>query len=153
MHPRDPRAPRATVLIPLALVVIAAGACTNAPAQSASASPPQQEVPSAELVTPVTPVTPAPATGEVPASVVEAARAELAKSVGADAAGAAEIVTAAAVDWPDSSLGCPQPDMMYLQVITPGYQVVLEVDGRQYDVRASTAGGVMLCEPGKVPAG
>lgn len=30
-----------------------------------------------------------------------------------------------AVQWPDSSLGCPQPGMMYTQVVTPGYQVTL----------------------------
>lgn len=30
-----------------------------------------------------------------------------------------------AVKWPDSSLGCPQPGMMYMQVVTPGFLVKL----------------------------
>ena len=29
------------------------------------------------------------------------------------------------VQWPDSSLGCPEPGMMYGQMITPGYQITL----------------------------
>ncbi|MCX7706544.1 MAG: hypothetical protein N2204_00860, partial [Anaerolineae bacterium] len=33
------------------------------------------------------------------------------------------------VDWPDASLGCPEPGKMYAQVITPGYQVMLQVRG------------------------
>jgi len=37
------------------------------------------------------------------------------------------------VQWPDSSLGCPQPGMMYLQVITPGFRVVLTVNGKDYE--------------------
>jgi hypothetical protein len=91
--------------------------------------------------------------GEVPPAVLAAAKAELATIVGADAAAGATVVTAEAVEWPDSSLGCPQPDMMYLQVITPGYQVVFEVDGVQYDIRATESGSVMVCEPGKPVGG
>jgi len=36
-----------------------------------------------------------------------------------------EVVEYEAVEWNDSSLGCPKPGQMYLQVITPGYRVVL----------------------------
>lgn len=35
-------------------------------------------------------------------------------------------------DWPDSSLGCPEPGRAYLQVITPGHRVILAAGGRQY---------------------
>ena len=41
----------------------------------------------------------------------------------------------------DSSLDCPQPGMSYLQVITPGYRVLLEADGRRFDVRTSGGQG------------
>ncbi len=34
--------------------------------------------------------------------------------------------------WNDSSLGCPQPGHQYLQVITDGYRLTLEHEGRQY---------------------
>jgi len=41
------------------------------------------------------------------------------------------IATVEAMNWPDAALGCPQPDMIYAAVITPGYRVVLEtVDAR-----------------------
>lgn len=33
--------------------------------------------------------------------------------------------SAEAVNWPDTSLGCPEPGKMYAQVITPGYRIVL----------------------------
>ena len=36
------------------------------------------------------------------------------------------------VDWSDSSLGCSEPDMMYAQVITPGYRVILAVGDEEY---------------------
>jgi len=34
------------------------------------------------------------------------------------------LIEAKAVEWSDTSLGCPKPGMMYAQVITPGYRVV-----------------------------
>jgi hypothetical protein len=37
------------------------------------------------------------------------------------------------VEWPDSSLGCPQPGMDYLQVITPGYLIRLEANVQMYE--------------------
>jgi len=48
-----------------------------------------------------------------------------------------EIVSVESVEFRDSSLGCPQPGMAYLQVITPGYQVLLRLDGQVYDYRVS----------------
>lgn len=52
-----------------------------------------------------------------------------------------EIVSVEAVNFSDSSLGCPQPDMSYLQVITPGHKVIAKVPGSDelFDVRI--AGG------------
>ena len=37
------------------------------------------------------------------------------------------------VEWPDTSLGCSKPDRMYAQVITPGFKLVFEYQGRQYE--------------------
>lgn len=55
-----------------------------------------------------------------------------------------------AVEWPDSSLGCPQPDTMYMQVITPGYQITLtDATGTVYDVHTGSNANVpmLLCTP------
>lgn len=56
-------------------------------------------------------------------------------------------------DFSDSSLGCPQPNIRYLQVITPGYQIQLEAGGQQYDYRTNLTGTrVTLCtNPGGFP--
>lgn len=37
------------------------------------------------------------------------------------------------VTWSDSSLGCPEPGMNYLQRLTDGVLVVLEADGQRYE--------------------
>lgn len=41
------------------------------------------------------------------------------------------VVDVQAVIWPDMSLGCPQPDQMYAQVLVPGYRIVVEAAGEQ----------------------
>jgi hypothetical protein len=50
-----------------------------------------------------------------------------------------------AVQWPDASLGCPQPGMMYAQVVTPGYQIILAAKDREYAYHANLD-KVLLCE-------
>ncbi len=37
--------------------------------------------------------------------------------------------------WPDPSLGMPEPGMMYAQMLTEGFRVVLLVDGKMYEYR------------------
>jgi len=52
-----------------------------------------------------------------------------------------------AKEFSDTSLGCPQPDMMYAQVITPGYEVLFTYDGTTYDYRVAEEGEtVTLCD-------
>jgi len=55
------------------------------------------------------------------------------------------VVDIEAVEWPDSSMGCPQPGMSYLQVITPGYKIVLEVNGEEYTYHTGTS-AFILCK-------
>ena len=56
-----------------------------------------------------------------------------------------QILSIQSVVWNDSSLGCPEKGMMYLQVLTPGYQVLLQAQGRQYDYRTDEAGTFKIC--------
>ncbi|MBI3943224.1 MAG: hypothetical protein HY326_09445 [Chloroflexi bacterium] len=50
------------------------------------------------------------------------------------------------VEWRDSSLGCPEPGKMYLQVITPGYRVVLQKDGETIEVHTDKSGErIVIC--------
>ena len=36
-------------------------------------------------------------------------------------------------DWPDTSLGFPEEGKAYAQVITPGFVIILEANGRLYE--------------------
>ena len=49
------------------------------------------------------------------------------------------------VDWPDASLGCSSPGMLYAQVITPGYKITLEGRGKAY-IYHSDFKRVISCE-------
>ena len=55
------------------------------------------------------------------------------------------VVSVAAVEWRDSSVGCPQPGMSYLTVITPGHKVMLQVDGQTYAVHEAK-GRALVCK-------
>jgi hypothetical protein len=55
------------------------------------------------------------------------------------------LVAVEPVDWSDTSLGCPQPGMMYAQVITPGFRVVLEAEGERYQYHTDRDRGIVLC--------
>jgi hypothetical protein len=57
-----------------------------------------------------------------------------------------KLISEEAIDFSDSSLGCPKPGMAYMQVITPGYKVALEYKGKTYDVRIAGGRG-LICEP------
>jgi hypothetical protein len=80
-----------------------------------------------------------------------AAVADLAGRLGVDAAGI-EVLEARLVTWPDSSLGCPEPGMMYLQVLTPGALVVLEAGGQPYRYHAGAGGQPFHCPEGRATA-
>ncbi|HHQ15070.1 MAG TPA: hypothetical protein ENK16_08560 [Chromatiales bacterium] len=64
------------------------------------------------------------------------ARAVVAERLGL-AASDVTVISVEARDFPDSSLGCPEPGMSYAQVITAGYRVLTEADGRRFDVRVA----------------
>jgi hypothetical protein len=55
-------------------------------------------------------------------------------------------VEATEVEWSDSSLGCPQPGMDYLQVITPGYRILLEANATQYEYHSNRDAYFVFCE-------
>jgi len=87
-------------------------------------------------------------------AVVRLAREDLAGRLGL-APEAIELVSIEVVEWSDTSLGCPQPGMMYAQVITPGFRVVLETEGEKYAYHTDREGQVTLCKPemdGEIPS-
>ncbi|HET7009753.1 MAG TPA: hypothetical protein VFI11_03170 [Anaerolineales bacterium] len=49
------------------------------------------------------------------------------------------------VEWPDTSLGCPQAGVAYAQVIMPGYRIRLEAAGETYVVHTDAGGLTVIC--------
>jgi len=50
------------------------------------------------------------------------------------------------IDWPDGSLGCPQPGMAYTQAIVNGYMIILQVDGASHEYHGRAGADPFLCE-------
>jgi hypothetical protein len=92
----------------------------------------------------------APVVGEIPDSILSAARADLAAKLDV-AAESIMVRESAAVVWNDGALGCPRPGQVYTQALEPGYRLILEHEGRQYDYRATEHGYLLLCELPTLP--
>lgn len=56
-----------------------------------------------------------------------------------------EVVSVEEVMWRSSALGCEKPGEMYLQVITPGYKIVLSAAGQPYEYHTDTQGNFVQC--------
>jgi hypothetical protein len=137
-------------------------ATTEAPTPPPTAQPtPSPTGLPTELVEPVSPVPSAMPTQEVlkmpqmspnvelvPGSeqAVSAATADLARQTGLPS-DQIRLVSIEAQQWSDTSLGCPQEGYMYAQVITPGYLIVLEAQGQQYEYHTDQGTNVILCQP------
>lgn len=55
------------------------------------------------------------------------------------------------VTWPDGSMGCPKPDMMYIQVLREGYRILLRYQGRIYHYHGGEQRPPFLCEEPNYP--
>jgi len=60
-----------------------------------------------------------------------------------------QVASIEAVDWPDASLGCPEPGMAYAQVITPGYRLILLADGGRHEYHTDLSQRAFYCPGGK----
>ncbi len=82
-------------------------------------------------------------------SVADLALADAARRTGLDPS-AITVVTLEAVDWPDGSLGCPQPGMAYTQMVMPGYRLVLDAQGTQLEYHTDLLLRAVTCDqPGR----
>jgi len=64
--------------------------------------------------------------------VVDLAKKDLSERVNIPI-GDIKLVKEEAVDWPDTSLGYPEEGMMYAQVITPGFKIILKAGNKLYE--------------------
>jgi len=129
------------LLMVLALVGCGSPAASNTGA-AATAAPAGS---SAVVATTVAPA----ATPLAAGSVEEKALQALAKRTGVEAS-ALQLTGKEEQEWSDSSLGCPDPAAMYLQVITPGYKLTFSDGTKSYAVHTDdTASRLVLCERGQ----
>ena len=76
---------------------------------------------------------------------VQAAVASAAAAEGIEPA-AVTVVSYAATEWPDTALGCPKDGEVYAQVITPGYLVVLSIDGVEMEYHTDDVDRAIRCD-------
>jgi hypothetical protein len=61
---------------------------------------------------------------------------------------AVTVLSGQAVDWADGSLGCPEPGMSYVQVLTPGYLVLVDAGGVTLEYHLNQQGAFKQCTGG-----
>jgi hypothetical protein len=49
------------------------------------------------------------------------------------------------VVWRDGSLGCPKPAIDYIQVETPGFNILLEAAGQTYNYHTNQSNRFVMC--------
>ncbi len=90
------------------------------------------------------PVAADPSTDPVAAEFVEQARFDLAERMGVSLERVV-LISVEAVDWPDSSLGCPQEGEEYVRALTSGYRLVLGVGDERYEYHTALE-RMIFCE-------
>lgn len=132
--------PRAALVPVLAVLAVAC---------SSGGGTPTPDDPTPKLAASAPGATPgAPSGGTLPpAGILEPVLADAASRTGAPADGIT-VVSSEEVQWPDGSLGCPQPGMMYTQAIVDGYRIVVRAGEREIDYRVSGPGRFRVCGPG-----
>lgn len=147
--------------LPVLILVACSGTTTPTADIPTTTSLPPSSVVESPLSPPATPAPPSPEhTSPLPDpasspieppsqmtdQAVAAAKTSLAEELGVTA-DQIEVTTIEPVEWPDASLGCPKPGKAYAQVITPGYRIVLEIDGKEYELHTDESGrAVVICE-------
>lgn len=75
---------------------------------------------------------------------VQFAISDLAERVGSDQS-EISVVSVEEVEWPDTSLGCPDPKKAYAQMLVNGYDIILEVDGKEYHYHGAAGEDPFYC--------
>ena len=62
-----------------------------------------------------------------------------------------EVLEAELVVWPDASMGCPDPEMMYIQVLQDGSRIRLQVEEAVFEYHTGGERMPFLCEDPTAP--
>jgi hypothetical protein len=130
---------------PLAVLVVctlATSACARDQAGPAPGDP-VQALPAQP------PGAPPPTTAAaLPGDIIERLRHEAARQAGVPL-DSVSVLESQAVTWPDSGFGCSGPDESTLQVLTPGFRVVMQAGDRRLEYRGDRRGHFSLCPAGR----
>ena len=63
-----------------------------------------------------------------------------------------KVTSAEPVTWPDGSLGCPRPGMVYTQALVPGFRIVLQAGEQVLNYHSSSRGRPLFCPATRVTA-
>jgi hypothetical protein len=83
--------------------------------------------------------------GDAHKPIVDIAVADLVSRLRVDPAGIS-VISVRSVTWPDGSLGCPRPGMVYLQTPVDGALIELSVGSTAYRYHCGGSRGPFLCE-------
>jgi len=129
---------RQALMTTIALAVLTAACTSNSNEGSKPTSP--QSAPRHEAAMNET-------TGEVPQPILALFRDDLARRALVKPE-TITVASATAQDWPDGAMGCPKPGEMYMQMIVPGYRVVLQANGEKYAYHSDQRGRFIVCANG-----
>ena len=138
------------LVLPALAASLALGACASAtggntpPNGPASATPSPSRAPTGPSQVPVLSSSPGSAS-EPQAAAVEAARQLAARDFGLRPTDL-QLEDVQARQWPDRSLGCPRQGVLYAQIVTPGYLVVLAGGGRRLEYHTDDRGMAVFCQ-------
>ena len=80
---------------------------------------------------------------------VNLALADLQKRLGLKDTSTIKVTAVEAVEWSNAGLGCPKAGMMYAEVITPGFRILLEAASKTYEYHSNRKTKVVLCQGGR----
>jgi hypothetical protein len=136
------RGARLCCLLAATLLVCACGASSN------STSPTSVAAPLTQSVSPVPSTLLEPGSesdgGNGQQAAVDAALSDAAAHLGVGR----DVLRVTQVEphqWPDASLGCPRPGILYSQVVTPGYLVIVNGSDKQLEYHTDARARVVLC--------
>ncbi len=92
----------------------------------------------------------APTSPQLASESVQFAVADIARRLGVDQS-AITALSVEDVTWSDSSLGCPEPGMAYMQVLTPGQLIKLGFEGQVHEYHGGRSGMPRYCERPEPP--
>ena len=111
-----------------------AGPVPGDPVQALPAQPPSALPPTTAAV--------------APGDIIERLRYEAARQAGVPL-DSVSVLESEAVTWPDSGFGCSGPQASTLQVLTPGFRVVMQAGDRRLEYRGDRRGHFGLCPEGR----